>query len=180
MGIGGPFPGLKCGRGVTLTTHPFQCRGREWVGAIHSLPPRLRRCIVGLLYQSSLKSYVNETEVYLCFVSCFDKLGEMGCRSSNFPVAWKWIDPPCSLYVKGPHFLLSKMLQRTGTIETSRWERRVLAVTSLHESALKDQSGVLCHLMGHARNFMNTSVALTLCIAVFMTFTLYFVTTAEK
>jgi hypothetical protein len=22
MGIGGPFPGTKCGRGVTLTTHP--------------------------------------------------------------------------------------------------------------------------------------------------------------
>jgi hypothetical protein len=30
------------------------------------------------------------------------------------------------------------MLQRTRTIETSRWERLVLAVASLHESALKD------------------------------------------
>jgi hypothetical protein len=37
-------PGVKRGRGVTLTTHPIWCRGREWVGAI---PPR---CVVGLLY----------------------------------------------------------------------------------------------------------------------------------
>jgi hypothetical protein len=27
-------PGLKRGRGVTLTTHPIYCWGREWVGAI--------------------------------------------------------------------------------------------------------------------------------------------------
>jgi hypothetical protein len=32
-------PGVKGGRGVTLTTHPTYCRGREWVGAIRPLPP---------------------------------------------------------------------------------------------------------------------------------------------
>jgi hypothetical protein len=31
-------PGLKRGRRVTLTIHPIQCRGREWVGAISPLP----------------------------------------------------------------------------------------------------------------------------------------------
>jgi hypothetical protein len=30
--------GVKRGRGVTLTTHPIYCRGREWVGAILPLP----------------------------------------------------------------------------------------------------------------------------------------------
>jgi hypothetical protein len=33
MGTGGPFPGAKRGRGVTLTTE-------EWVGAIPPLPPQ--------------------------------------------------------------------------------------------------------------------------------------------
>jgi hypothetical protein len=33
MDTGGPFPGGKRGQGVTLTTHPIYCRGREWVGA---------------------------------------------------------------------------------------------------------------------------------------------------
>jgi hypothetical protein len=37
MDTGGPF--TKRGRGVTLTTHPIYCRGQEWVGAIHPLPP---------------------------------------------------------------------------------------------------------------------------------------------
>jgi hypothetical protein len=36
---GVPSPGVKRGRGVTLTTHPIYCRGREWVGAIPPLPP---------------------------------------------------------------------------------------------------------------------------------------------
>jgi hypothetical protein len=27
----GSFPGVKSGRGVTLTPHPFQCRGHERV-----------------------------------------------------------------------------------------------------------------------------------------------------
>jgi hypothetical protein len=31
MGTGGPFPGAKRGRGVTLMTHPIWCRGQEWV-----------------------------------------------------------------------------------------------------------------------------------------------------
>jgi hypothetical protein len=40
MGTGGPFPGAKRGRGVTLTTHTcIECRGQEWVGAIPPLPP---------------------------------------------------------------------------------------------------------------------------------------------
>jgi hypothetical protein len=29
MITGGPFPGTKRGRGVTLTTHPVYCRGQE-------------------------------------------------------------------------------------------------------------------------------------------------------
>jgi hypothetical protein len=32
------FPGVKRGRGVTLTTHPIYSRGREWVGAILPFP----------------------------------------------------------------------------------------------------------------------------------------------
>jgi hypothetical protein len=32
-------PGPKCGRGVTLTTHPIYSRGRERVGDIPPLPP---------------------------------------------------------------------------------------------------------------------------------------------
>jgi hypothetical protein len=32
-------PGLKRGQGVTLTTHPIYCRGREWVEAITPLTP---------------------------------------------------------------------------------------------------------------------------------------------
>jgi hypothetical protein len=35
MGTGGPFPGVKSGRGVTLT---ISCRGLEWAGAIPPLP----------------------------------------------------------------------------------------------------------------------------------------------
>jgi hypothetical protein len=31
---GSPFPGVKCGRGVTLTTYPVYIWGQEWVGAI--------------------------------------------------------------------------------------------------------------------------------------------------
>jgi hypothetical protein len=36
---GNLYPGVKRGRGVTLTTHPVQCRGRECVGPILPLPP---------------------------------------------------------------------------------------------------------------------------------------------
>jgi hypothetical protein len=50
MGIGGVLsPGVKRGQGVTMTTYPIYCRGREWVGAIHH-PLRLHRCVVGQLY----------------------------------------------------------------------------------------------------------------------------------
>jgi hypothetical protein len=34
MGNGGPFPGVKHGPDVTLTTHPIQRWDQEWVGAI--------------------------------------------------------------------------------------------------------------------------------------------------
>jgi hypothetical protein len=30
-------PGVKCGRGVTLTTHPIWCRGQERIGAVRHL-----------------------------------------------------------------------------------------------------------------------------------------------
>jgi hypothetical protein len=42
MGTGGPFPGAKCGRGVTLTTHP-QLVGRSSMSRSYtsSLPKRL-------------------------------------------------------------------------------------------------------------------------------------------
>jgi hypothetical protein len=36
---GGPFPGVKRGRGVTQTTHPLDFRGQKWVGAIYLLLP---------------------------------------------------------------------------------------------------------------------------------------------
>ena len=36
MGIGS-FPGVKCGRGLLLTTHPFQCRGHVRV-ELHRCP----------------------------------------------------------------------------------------------------------------------------------------------
>jgi hypothetical protein len=38
MGTGSPSAGLKRGRGVKLTTHPIECRDREWAGAIFPLP----------------------------------------------------------------------------------------------------------------------------------------------
>jgi hypothetical protein len=34
---GGPFPPVKRGRRMTLSTHPIWCRGQEWVGAISLL-----------------------------------------------------------------------------------------------------------------------------------------------
>jgi hypothetical protein len=43
MGNRDPFPGIKNDRGVTLTTHPIQCWGLEWVGAI--LPLTLSACM---------------------------------------------------------------------------------------------------------------------------------------
>jgi len=50
MGTGGPFPGAKRGRGVTLTTHtPIQCRGHEWVGAIIFSPQAPPWRVAGLL-----------------------------------------------------------------------------------------------------------------------------------
>jgi hypothetical protein len=51
MGTGGPFTGVKRGRGVTLTTHPIWCRGQEHVGAILPLPPQAPTWrVAGLLY----------------------------------------------------------------------------------------------------------------------------------
>jgi hypothetical protein len=38
MGTGVLYPGVKRGRGVTLTTDPIQCRGRECVRGIHPPP----------------------------------------------------------------------------------------------------------------------------------------------
>jgi hypothetical protein len=49
-GTGGPFPGVKHGRNVTLTTHSHLCRCREWVGTTLPSHLRLHRCVVGLLY----------------------------------------------------------------------------------------------------------------------------------
>jgi hypothetical protein len=43
------LPGVKRGRGVMLTTHPHQCRGREWVGAILHLPQAPSGRVTGLL-----------------------------------------------------------------------------------------------------------------------------------
>jgi hypothetical protein len=58
-------PGVKRGRGVTLTTHSIQCRGREWVGAMYPLPLRLHIWVVGLLYLFSVS---------------FSNLGDWGVR----------------------------------------------------------------------------------------------------
>jgi hypothetical protein len=44
------YPGVKRGRGVTLTIHPIYCRGREWVGAILLSLLRLHRCVAGLFH----------------------------------------------------------------------------------------------------------------------------------
>jgi hypothetical protein len=50
MGTGGPFPGLKRGQGVTLTTQPYLVL-RSWMSRSYtSSPLRLHRCVVGLLY----------------------------------------------------------------------------------------------------------------------------------
>jgi hypothetical protein len=49
---GGPFPGVKRGRGVTLATHPHlmpRSRMRSYTS-----PLRLHRCVVGLRYRFSL------------------------------------------------------------------------------------------------------------------------------
>jgi hypothetical protein len=42
MCTGGPFPGSKARRGVTLTTHPTYCLGKEWVESIPPFPRRAR------------------------------------------------------------------------------------------------------------------------------------------
>jgi hypothetical protein len=51
MGTGGPSPGIKRGRGVTLITHPYLVP-RLWMSRCYtSYPPlRLHTCVVGLLY----------------------------------------------------------------------------------------------------------------------------------
>jgi hypothetical protein len=55
MDTGGPFPGAKRVRGVTLTTHPhlvprsIYSRGQEWVGAISPLPQAPSWCVAGPL-----------------------------------------------------------------------------------------------------------------------------------
>jgi hypothetical protein len=38
MGTVGPFPGVKRGRGETLTAHPHLVPGQQWVGAVSPLP----------------------------------------------------------------------------------------------------------------------------------------------
>jgi hypothetical protein len=44
-------PGVKRGRGVTLTIHPpIWCRGREWVGALPPLPQAPACGVVGQLW----------------------------------------------------------------------------------------------------------------------------------
>jgi hypothetical protein len=50
MGTGGPFPGAKCGRGMTLTTNPILCRGQEWVGAIPPLPSSATMACSGTVF----------------------------------------------------------------------------------------------------------------------------------
>jgi hypothetical protein len=62
MGAGGPFPGVKRDRSVTLTTHSHFCRSEEWVGAI--LPLALDACMAVavhlyfiLLFFLTLSSY---------------------------------------------------------------------------------------------------------------------------
>jgi hypothetical protein len=50
MGTGGPFPAVKGGRTVTLTTHPVYFRGQECVGAILSLPLGACMVVAGQLY----------------------------------------------------------------------------------------------------------------------------------
>jgi hypothetical protein len=49
-GYRGPFPGGKARPG-----RDAERWGREWVGAIHPLPLRLHRCVVGLIYLQNTK-----------------------------------------------------------------------------------------------------------------------------
>jgi hypothetical protein len=68
MGTGGPFPGAKSGRGVTLTIHPYLVRREEWVEAITPLPPSASMACSGtaLLFFTILTIPL--------FFSCFSRL----------------------------------------------------------------------------------------------------------
>jgi hypothetical protein len=50
MGTVGPFPGVKRGRSVTLTTHNHPVRDKECVGTIPPLPPGDNIAVAGQLY----------------------------------------------------------------------------------------------------------------------------------
>jgi len=58
MGTRGPFPGVKRGRGVTLTTHRHLVP-RSWMSRSYTpLPPAPPCCVVGLLYFLKSNNYI--------------------------------------------------------------------------------------------------------------------------
>jgi hypothetical protein len=62
MGTGGPFPGAKRGRGVTLTTHPYLMQRSGMSRGYTSSPPK-RLHVTGLIY---LLYYHKRNTFYFC------------------------------------------------------------------------------------------------------------------
>jgi hypothetical protein len=61
MGTGDPFPGDKARLRHDIDhSRPFSAEVREWVRAIHLLPLRLPRCVVGVLFYPSLFFDLNQ------------------------------------------------------------------------------------------------------------------------
>ena len=87
----GSFPGVKCGQGMLLTTHPFQCRGRGRV-ELYLYPPygphqACNRITLPLPLYSQLQSlslFLKPIESALCLVQCL-----AACLFSPTPITSK-------------------------------------------------------------------------------------------
>jgi hypothetical protein len=55
----GSFPGVKCGRGVLLTTHPFWSRGHGRVELHHYPPSGLHRACNGITLLLYIYTYIH-------------------------------------------------------------------------------------------------------------------------
>jgi hypothetical protein len=95
------LPGVKHGRGVTLTTHPHLAP-RSWM----TLPLRFQRCVVGLLYLLSYCSHIlmyfgsNGVEYEdVCLLGCCTLLSGTNLKTFKrcfLPPSsgrWVWVSP---------------------------------------------------------------------------------------
>jgi hypothetical protein len=76
-------PGAKRGQSVTLTTHPIQCRGREWVGAKPLLPPSASMACSG----TALAFYCKR-KVKLSHYGCAGAKGEKSITPTQSRREW--------------------------------------------------------------------------------------------